>query len=916
MRNNPQRTRIIAAMIVTALNLSALRTQGQDQVLLRTAEEIRQEATRSNQGDAGRPLPLAGHWNSSGINNEGFTPEYQLQQIRQGRHLLPWLTWPPTDRSIDANFKPNEPRRQQYIDGQIKAYEPVVKELARLHLPISFLATQWESELTYDKAFLDLPADKNPNVVGLDGKVQHRVCPFGPVEPWREVGRRWTDNSLMKRIQEWYPDPPLVLLISNNEHGKLTWSEVEQSPRYLAKYGRGRPDDFKRKVVGDGWIERYGALMQGMRAGLVSQPWKKNVRFLGYEAFPPAHFGRWSGWKEYSLVTAGRLDPSPLYWDGGSPSYYLHNWMALTDYTLWSPQVESMNWVFALQEIYRTRPEFWFELSTWDGDQPGQSNDKRKFYARQGQPFTPDRYEGFVQFGLWLTRARSVRDFRGWLETVEYAGPYFEPIMRAVDRIYDNQVLQKFWRKGTLVANHGRKHPYQSNIPPEYKDVDRWFLLETSLTPKELRSEEFDNARPPAMQTEIPVFALALVLGSAPNRQWLVLANAPREARVGVQITVPDYGAITVDVPQSGSFYQVSESGKQVRPVVRGGPASFHLEAPRFLDLGAEGSFEATEKYSPAGAIGPVQWEFGDGARGAGDRVSHRYVKAGQYLLGATMPAPAASPGPESPTEAARRQTPVFVGLKREKDLVCRLLMKGALATGMKSWNWQSTWDKIDYHFVPDASGSGNLGFLAGGAWVNDPQRGTVLQLDGKHDRVEISGNAEVNSAAACRNRTVALWFRADNADDRSAPSLEVKRKSKPQVLYAEGGPGSGINLYLDGDLLYAGAWNKRTGVWLPGKSVDCDRWHHAAVVLRAAKAGDAEVAVESYLDGQKIAEGKAPALAAHGGEINLGRCGSTLFHDGGAAEQPGHYFPGRLDDFQIINRALTPEEILALAKE
>ena len=151
----------------------------------------------------------------------------------------------------------------------MQAYEPVVKELARLRLPLSFLATQWESELTYDKAFLDLPPDQNPNVVGLDGKVQHRVCPFGPIEPWREAGRRWTDNAFFHRLQDWYPDPPLVLLISNNEHAKLSWSEVEQSPRYLDKYGRGRSDDFKRKVVGDGWIERYGKMLESMRAGLV-----------------------------------------------------------------------------------------------------------------------------------------------------------------------------------------------------------------------------------------------------------------------------------------------------------------------------------------------------------------------------------------------------------------------------------------------------------------------------------------------------------------------------------------------------------------------------------------------------------------------------------------------------------------------
>ena len=128
-----------------------------------------------------------------------------------------------------------------------------------------------------------------------------------------------------------------------------------------------------------------------------------------------------------------------------------------------------MNWVFMLDEIHKTRPEFWFELSTWDGDQPGAGNDKRRFYAKQGQLFTPARYEGFVQYGMWLTRPRVVRDFRGYLETIEYAGPYFQPILDAVNRVYRNaDVLQKFWRqKGTLVANRKGKHPFQADIPPE-----------------------------------------------------------------------------------------------------------------------------------------------------------------------------------------------------------------------------------------------------------------------------------------------------------------------------------------------------------------------------------------------------------------------------------------------------------------
>ncbi len=857
---------------------------------LRTAAEIRQEATAPSQGPAGRPLPLAAHWNTAGVDRLGFAPPYQLQLLQRGQHLFPWLDWPPTDAWLDTTFKPGDPRRQKYLESRLPEFEPIIKELARLKLPLSFLGTQWESILTYDKAYFGLPPEQNPNVIGSDGKMQGRVCPFGPIEPWRQVGRSWTDSTFFKRIQEWYPDPPLVLLISNNEHAKLPWTEAEKSQRYLDRYGTGRSNDFKRKVIGDGYIERYRALQEGMRAGLASAHWQKHAKFVGYEAFPPVHLGRWGGWKEYSLYTPGRLDPQPFCWDGGSPSYYLHNWMALTDYTLWSPQIETMNWVFMLDEIHHARPDFWFELSSWDGDSPGQANDKRKFYIRQGQSFSPPRYEGFVQYGMWLTRPRVVREFRGHTETVEYAGPYFDAVLAGVERVHGDPVLQRFWRHGTLVANPRGKHPYQADIPGEYRDQPRWFLLDTSVTPQELRAEEFDNARPPARQTEIPVFALALVLGKAPQREWLVYAHAPRHARLGVSITVPGYGDITIDVPQSGSFYRVQEGSKQVQALHRGGPASFHLMAPRFVEVGAPAEFAVSEKYAPQGAPGSVQWDFGDGAKAAGDRVTHKFAKAGQYFVTAHGAADISE------------QVPVFVGMAPEKDLVCRLLMKGALQKGMKSWIWLSGWDKVDYRFIPDASGSGNFGFLAGGAWVQDEQRGLVLELDGKRDRVEINNSPDLNTGTAHRNRTIAFWFRAGAPDP--------KRKEQRQVLYEEGGPGSGINLYLDGSTLYAGAWDQGKGNWLQHEGIDRAAWHHLALVLRSS---GAEAATELYLDGQKVAAGQAPLPAAHPGDINLGRSGNTRFHDQRPAEQPGYPFAGRLDDFRIVNRALSAAEVQAL---
>jgi hypothetical protein len=101
----------ILALLAIAPSLSA-----QDKGLM---EAITREATRPNRGDAGRPLPLAGHWNVTGMYNEGFTPAYQLKLLKDGRHPLPWIEWPMTDRDLERTFKPNDPRRQKYLDERM-----------------------------------------------------------------------------------------------------------------------------------------------------------------------------------------------------------------------------------------------------------------------------------------------------------------------------------------------------------------------------------------------------------------------------------------------------------------------------------------------------------------------------------------------------------------------------------------------------------------------------------------------------------------------------------------------------------------------------------------------------------------------------------------------------------------------------
>ena len=394
------------------------------------SNEILSVSLAPSNGKNGRPLPLAAHWNC-GDRPGGFSPQFQVGLLEEGHHILPW-------------FKLNDPGKL----AQPSHYEKAVKLAAQRGLPISFIGSQWEKLLTSQNTYLALPAAQNPNVVLTDGLIEKAVSPFGPLDHWREVGELWTSQPVLKKLQEWYPNPPLVLFVSNNEHTKLRWHEVEKSQRYVQMFGLGRSDEFKRKVVGDGWVERYGALFEGMRDGLYASDWKAKARFVGYDAFFPDAFGRWGGWHAYSLHTVDRNEPWSSVWDGASVSFYTHNWDPSVDFTAWSPQIRAMNQVFVLEEIYKNNPNYWFELSVWDGNEPSKDNDKRKYYASLGQDYTPERYAGMVQFGMWLLRPRVVREFRGWTDTVANNGDNFMALVRAVDRVHEEDTLKRFWRHG------------------------------------------------------------------------------------------------------------------------------------------------------------------------------------------------------------------------------------------------------------------------------------------------------------------------------------------------------------------------------------------------------------------------------------------------------------------------------------
>src|SRR5690606_1507143 len=187
-----------------------------------------------------------------------------------------------------------------------------------------------------------------------------------------------------------------------------------------------------------------------------------------------------------------------------------------------------------------------------------------RYLNEYGQTYNPQRYGGYVRFGMWLMQPRVVREFRS--HTADYYATkpeYFEALMAAVDEVHGNPILRQFWRDSDLVPNSTQDHPYGSQNPgawggagdemQAFENEDRWFMLDNS--------EDSDTLIwNPNTDKEIKVFSLARVRGETGDREWLLYTYSPLQDRQDVTITIPGYTDVTVDVPVAGAFYYFEES--------------------------------------------------------------------------------------------------------------------------------------------------------------------------------------------------------------------------------------------------------------------------------------------------------------------------------------------------------------------
>ena len=501
-----------------------------------TASAIIKEATLPSTGPAGHPLPLVSTWNV-GLGAGGYTLQYQLGKIRDGHYILPAVMLP----GIESDDYP----QQKPVPGW--------DELVELGLPLTLKSTQWEQILVQRSEFRELPFESNPSAYSEDGRHLGLLDPQAPTtKPYRDAGRLWGRTTALSNLQKSYPAPPKVIFLSNNEAPRMKVRNLETSRRFVeqfAKKGRSVDDFLDQRCDA---IEQkpanhpMGALISELREQLSS--WHAPATFIGFNSFGPRFYGRWNEWRAYAGASEKWLSCEHLVWGGASSDFYLDDWSPIRDDRGWSVQVEAQNWVFMLDEALAHNKNFWFELSIWDG------NEKKRAALSDKIPFNEKRYAAAVRFGLWLLRPRVVREFRAAFEPVSKNEAYFQSLLDAVKLLHENPTLREFWRDATLVPNRARRHFYNVDELRRYRDVDRWFILEAST-----------NASGPwRMETPVPVFALALVRGNAPNREWLVYAHAPMGSRDGVEIEVPEFGAITVDVPVEGAYFVVLEGDHAV----------------------------------------------------------------------------------------------------------------------------------------------------------------------------------------------------------------------------------------------------------------------------------------------------------------------------------------------------------------
>jgi len=887
-------------------------------------------------GPKGRPLPLAGSWNA-----EDWGPKYFQQLIEGGHHVILNFN-DPSSEGMRAYFS-GEKGRPRMMEAFETYYRPGLEFAKANKLPICFRGWNW-AEGPVD--FQERPAKLNKTTIPLEKmaalvvngeRAKGRTTdPFGPIENWVEWGKFWFGNELIKMIQDVYPDPPMVVFLNNNEAGEPHVSgDLDKSDRFRAKFGDGPHDPaFVDKVIREAFDEKYAAMFAAAKASLASPTWRKNARFVAYNTLwgttsigygknprPGMGFDNAKGWLQWRR------------YDGDMTEFYSNDWQGgKSEVRPFSMQVEAGNMASVQDRILGENPEFLLSHIYWDGGVPGnifrgrRATSKTFAYIANGSPWGFDRYEGWVQFCLWTARSRLAFEFRGQEKLDALKRGVWMALLNSVDRPWNDPILEEFWRHGKLVPNRDELPAFNglTDEDPEWvRKLDRWSMLTNDANPPR---ESWDDRN-----TRLNVYALAYVLGEAPKRRWLIYAHAPAGARTDVKVVIPEYGVVQLaSVPQSGSFFLLDEADNSLTTVMAGGPDEIQLafdpvdpakKSGKWVAAEAPIAFTATVAHAPDRAFKEFTWDFGDGKaerQRTLSPVTHSYAKPGIYYVTVQ--------GMDGAGKPLSRQVAVQVGTEPDPEVVYDLSLDRALAfEGPWAGDGENGQTLVTYRQIPNA-GSNPSAVAADVKFVDDPQRGRVMELDSTHGGVWFARNAKttLTGEKGIGNRTISFWFKAKEIGGR-------------QMLYASGLGACGMNIYLAEGTLYAGSWAvvdgkydapppqygyNWKGDWMTYGPVEAGKWVHVTWVVKDGQNKVEPDRQRLYIDGKLVAKAPGASIPAEYMPPRLGRGADsddlinplTRFHDQDAInalkanKRPSvKNFRGYLSDFKFINAAREP---------
>ena len=470
------------------------------------ASEVTSTMLTAFSNSTSKSLPLVANWNV-GIPEytNGMDPLYMISRFTYGEHLVP--TW-----KLDPYYNDNI---------GLSYYETSIKKAAKLGLPLVFILPSPESALTKDDVYFSMDRTQNPNVITVNGTVLPKLSPFGPDSLWNEVGEQWSTTSLIAQLQEWYPNPPLVVFMDEDSSEKLSWSKIASSSRYIKQYPTNTSNEFKRTLVNAKWLEKYRQLHEGFKKGFTKKAWKQNVKFVTRNQLA-SNMGVTSDWMNAATTTNQHANIWPLTADGLTIDFNLGG--DKTD-TANAPHRLLNNLPFMIEEAKELNPNFTYQLSI-DANQKIDN---------------PQRYRGFTQFALWFLRPSIIRQAQN-KTTKDEINPFFQQVVDSVELIHNSDVLADFWKNGKLVSTGNSN--YNQNIPTSYQSIPREFLLKTNTTS--------------------PIWAFALEKGLAPNREWLVYAQSPENSSIDISLNIPNFKDTLITSSNEGSFNIIYENTKGI----------------------------------------------------------------------------------------------------------------------------------------------------------------------------------------------------------------------------------------------------------------------------------------------------------------------------------------------------------------